>query len=382
MTTFGRIVVAVLVAGVLISVTVVAIHYWGGDEGEELPLPKPPAFVETPGSSEELGRGLPATLGPVATGTRAVPSGQGPVGENAAGTVGGPPTVASTAPGAAAPAGSTAAMTPPPTPAGAGLPAAAGSPAGSMAGPAGGPAQVPPSPAEAMADEALAMMRDRPIEAQKRLSEALRAGIDGPKGQEVRQALNVLADRIQLSTQTDPRDPFAKAYKVASGDTLIGIGQRHLIPYELVMRLNRLGSPSIMAGQVLKVLQGPVHVEIYKGRKELQVWLGEVCLRTYPIGIGAANKTPEGTFAVKSKMKNPPYQPQHKSRSEHRASGAPDNPLGSRWIDIGNHYGIHGTIDPSSIGRDVSEGCIRMHNKDVEELYDMVTTATKVTIRP
>jgi len=149
------------------------------------------------------------------------------------------------------------------------------------------------------------------------------------------------------------------------------------------MRLNRKRSTAITAGETLKVLQGPIHVEILKGRYELQAWLGDVCLRAWPVGIGADNTTPEGTFLVKSKLRDPPYQPQHKPVSEHRASGAPDNPLGSRWIDIGDHYGIHGTIDPASIGRSISEGCIRMHGEDVEELYDLLLMgASTVIIRP
>jgi len=232
-------------------------------------------------------------------------------------------------------------------------------------------------------DEGLAMVSDRPVEAQKRLSEALRAGVDGAKAVQVHEAINRLGAELQFSPQRHRDDKYSKAYQVASGDTLTGIGQRHVIPYELVMRLNRLSSPSIAADQTLKVIQGPMHVEILKGRHELRVWLGEACVRVYPVGIGADNSTPDGVFLVRNKIRNPPYQPQHKTRAEFRASGAPDNPLGSRWIDIGNHYGIHGTIEPESIGRNVSEGCIRMHNKDVEELYDMVVVgASKVTIRP
>ena len=239
------------------------------------------------------------------------------------------------------------------------------------------------SPAQAAAEEGLAMVRDRPLEAQKRLSEALRAGIEGPRGKAVREALNELADRIQFSAQRVPDDPYSKRYEVVSGDSLIAIGQRFLVPYEFLMHLNRLGSPNIAAGQTLKVIQGPVHVEILKSRYDLQAWLGDACVRTYPVGLGAANATPEGTFLVRNKLRDPPYQPQHRPRSDHRASGAPDNPLGSRWIDIGNHYGIHGSIDPASIGHNVSEGCIRMHNKAVEELYDLVVVGgTKVIIRP
>jgi len=341
MTTFGRLVATVVVAAVLVGLTALAAHLLDVPEAKP-DLPEPPATIETPATVET----------PITT------EEPGPKSE--------PPAEPEESPPAAPP------ETKPP-----------------------GEEKPPPEPAEEArkvesdeggtqaADEGLAMMRDRPVAAQKRLSEAVRAGVTGLKAAQVREAVRNLADQLQLSSRRHPDDTYSKAYQVASGDTLTGVGQRHCIPYELVMKVNRLSTTDIMAGQTLKVVQGPVHVEILKGRKELRAWLGDVCLRSYQVGIGAQDSTPEGTFIVKNKVRNPPYQPQHRPRSEHRESGAPDNPLGSRWIDIGNHYGIHGTIDPDSIGRGVSEGCVRMHNKEVEELYDMlVIGATKVTIRP
>ena len=356
MTTLGRLLVTVMAAAALVAVTVVATRYLSTPKAE------PPATSSAPAPAEPAAAPTPPAGATVAQssnpGSADLPRPDGraetppPIARRSLGEVGPPP--------AAVPAG---------------LPAEASAKAGP------GEACLPVG--MAAADEGLAILDDRPVEAQKRLSEALRAGIDGPKGKAVREALNVLADRLQLDADSARGDPYSKSCQVASGDTLIGIGQRFLIPYELIMRLNRMSSPSLVAGETIKVIQGPIHVEILKGRYELQAWLGDVCLRVYPVGLGAENKTPEGTFLVKSKLKDPPYQPQHKPASEHRASGAPDNPLGTRWIDIGDHYGIHGTIDPASIGRGVSEGCIRMHNEDVEELYDLlVPGASKVIIRP
>jgi LysM repeat protein len=345
MTTFGRVVIGIVAAAVLVGGVWVAVHYL--KRPDDSASPKVPVVVETPPSSGE-------SAPPVA------------------------PTPATPPASATAPTAPSSAAAPSAPPTGTVNATATGVPAiGAGVGP------VPAGPGAAAAEEGLAMIRDRPFQAQKRLSEALRAGIDGAKGKEVRDALIALADKVQLSTQRVSDDTYGKTYQVAPGDSLIAIGKRHLVPAELIMRVNRMGGTNIMAGQQIKVIQGPIHIEIVKGRRELHAWLGDVCLRIYPIAIGASNKTPDGTFIVKSKMKNPPYQPQHKTKAEFKVGGAPDNPLGSRWIDIGNHYGIHGTIDPSSIGRDVSEGCIRLHNKDVEELYDMVVPgATKVTIRP
>jgi lipoprotein-anchoring transpeptidase ErfK/SrfK len=323
MTTLGRTIVTVLVVGVLVGATAVAAHFlW-----PRAPEPMKPVVIETP--------------------------------------VGGPPVPA-----------------PSPSPAPTPSPAPAPSP---LPVPVPAPAPVPAGPGEAMADEGLALLSaGRIVEAQKRLSEALRAGVGGARAKALRDALGRCSERLQFARhQVDPGDPCSRTYAVVSGDMLTTIGQKFLVPYELLMRVNGLTSTSIYADQPLKVIQGPIHVEILKSAYELRVWLGNVCLAVCPVGLGAGNSTPEGAFLVEKKLKNPPYQPQHKPRSEFRPGGHPENPLGTRWIDIGNHYGIHGTIDPASIGGNVSEGCIRMHNRDVEMLYDLlVPGVSKVTIRP
>ena len=326
MTTFGRMLVTVLVAVLLVGVTIIAGHYLRAPEPAVPGLPEPSAERE------------PAPREPEA-----------------------PPVVSEPAPTEHAPAEA------PPGPE------------------APSPTEPEPSgPGAALADEGLALVAEgRKLDAQKVLSEALRTGVSGARGREARDALNRLGEAIQLSWRREPADPQAKVYVVEPGDTLIGIGQRFLIPYQLVMRLNRLTSDRINAGQNLKVLQGPIDVEVVKSAFEVRAWLGEVCVQVWPAGVGANNSTPEGVFVVQKKIRNPPYQPQHRPPEDFRPAGHPENPLGTRWIDIGNHYGLHGTVEPESIGRPVSEGCIRMHNRDVEQLYDLVVSgATKVTVRP
>jgi len=343
MTRFGRIILTVVVAGVLIGLTAVAAHFLRPPQEEPSRALPPPETIETPttpaaGGGEDAEPDL----------DHAPPTGPAPdAGRATASTAGRP--------------GQERLPEQGPTPA-----VAADRDAGTET-----------------ARQALAMARDRPVVAQRRLSDALKAGVSGPLAEEVHQALRRLADRLQLASTLRPGDVYSKRYTVRPGDTLTAIGQRHLIPYPLVMKLNGLETTAIQAGQTLKVIQGPVHIEIIKNRHELRAWLDQVCLRVYPVGLGVGNSTPEGTFNVKQKITNPPYQPQHKPTSEHRGAGAADNPLGTRWIDIGNHYGIHGTIEPETIGYDASEGCIRMHNTHVEELYDLVVVgASKVYIRP
>ncbi|WP_304362821.1 L,D-transpeptidase family protein [Bacillus toyonensis] len=90
--------------------------------------------------------------------------------------------------------------------------------------------------------------------------------------------------------------------------------------------------------------------------------------------------TPEGKFKIVNKIKNRPY---YKGGIP---GGDPRNPLGTRWLGLnargtwGTTYAIHGNNNPSSIGKHVSHGCIRMFNNEVEELYDRITLNTPVVI--
>jgi lipoprotein-anchoring transpeptidase ErfK/SrfK len=88
-------------------------------------------------------------------------------------------------------------------------------------------------------------------------------------------------------------------------------------------------------------------------------------VKTYPVAIGRiALQTPHGEFTIINKVPNP------------------GGPFGALWMGLSKpHYGIHGTNDPSSIGKMVSHGCIRMYNLDVIELSKLVDIGTRVTIR-
>lgn len=107
---------------------------------------------------------------------------------------------------------------------------------------------------------------------------------------------------------------------------------------------------------------------------------GKIRIET-PVATGKTNDlTPEGFFTVKVKAKNPYY------RKKNIPGGDPRNPLGSRWIGFdargtdGRIYGLHGTNNPSSIGRYISNGCIRLPKAALEKLYEEVPVGTKIYI--
>ncbi|WDV47299.1 L,D-transpeptidase [Clostridiaceae bacterium M8S5] len=99
-------------------------------------------------------------------------------------------------------------------------------------------------------------------------------------------------------------------------------------------------------------------------------------IKEYPIAVGKAiSKTPIGSFKVLNKAKNPYY------KKLGIKGGSEENPLGSRWISFKYHYGIHGNNEPESIGSYASGGCIRMFERDVQEIYSITTKGTPVNIQ-
>lgn len=128
-------------------------------------------------------------------------------------------------------------------------------------------------------------------------------------------------------------------------------------------------------------LEDEVHVVINKTTNQLTVFVNDIPVYRFPVATGKKKEfTPEGEFSIINRVKNPWYLPKDVP------GGSPQNPLGTRWLGIsipgtnGYKYGIHGTNNPASIGHHISEGCIRMHNTDVEWMYRNLPLGTRVVI--
>lgn len=125
-------------------------------------------------------------------------------------------------------------------------------------------------------------------------------------------------------------------------------------------------SGGVPAGSFAPMTEHPLEIIVDKKNHRLAVVSGNVLLRNYPVGLGG-DKTPEGTFRITEKVRNP--------------NGRSDGAFGSRGMTLSDTlYAIHGTDEPDSIGQDRSQGCVRMAKEDLEELYDLVPLGTKVTI--
>lgn len=104
----------------------------------------------------------------------------------------------------------------------------------------------------------------------------------------------------------------------------------------------------------------------------LDLFDGTRLVRSFPVALGKiATSTPRGDFTIINKVPYPNSYP-----------GGPLTAFGTYWLGLSKpHYGIHGTNNPSSIGKYVSRGCIRMYNQDVEALARLVPIGTPVRIR-
>jgi lipoprotein-anchoring transpeptidase ErfK/SrfK len=192
-----------------------------------------------------------------------------------------------------------------------------------------------------------------------------------------------------LFSPTITEVPESRYYAVKEGDTLDGIAKELGTTAALVQRSNGISDPrKLQIGQRLKVVTGKFRLEILKSKNILQLMSGDMVLKEYSIGTGKFGKTPAGKFRIGKKIVEPPWFP---GDGRVIPYGDPENVLGTRWMGMEDAeenkelttqgIGIHGTGDESSIGKESSEGCIRMLNRDVEELYDIVPKGTEVVVK-
>lgn len=228
--------------------------------------------------------------------------------------------------------------------------------------------------------------------ARKALMSALNSGSLAPDEHD--NAIALLSDlngEIIFSTKKFMNDELADQYVVQSGERMATIAKKYDIPWEFIGRLNNITDPTkLRAGQTLKIYKGPFHALVNKKAFTLDLFAGgrpgepnSVFLKRFRVGLGENDSTPTGVWQVEpgKKLKNPRYYSTRPDGPRVIEPDDPTNPLGERWIGLvgiegkavgKTSYGIHGTIDPDSIGKMRSMGCVRLLNQDVEWVYDML----------
>ena len=274
------------------------------------------------------------------------------------------------------------------------------------------PKPAPPKPVDtAKALEAYGkgmdlLKADKPVAARAALSEALLSGgLVGQREEKAREELTKLAEKTIFSDRYFDGDPYVSRYKFLPGEYLVHIERRKLglhVPPKLIERINNIRAPQIRAGQALKMVHGPFHAIVHKGKFIMDIYLHregleKVFIKRVRVGLGKDGTTPVGSWRVKLGSKQPNsvwYPPPNSPHRKALRPGHPDYPLGRKgyWIGLEGTdektrseegYGIHGTNDPKTIGKEDSLGCIRLGDKDIELVFSVLYEKwSTVEIRP
>jgi lipoprotein-anchoring transpeptidase ErfK/SrfK len=134
--------------------------------------------------------------------------------------------------------------------------------------------------------------------------------------------------------------------------------------------------------------EAPGTIVIDTGNTTLYFVLGQGRAVRYGVGVGREGFTWSGVQAISRKAEWPDWHPPAEMIARQPylprfVAGGPGNPLGARAMYLGSSvYRIHGTNDPSTIGKFVSSGCIRLTNEDVIDLFSRVDIGAKVVVLP
>lgn len=178
----------------------------------------------------------------------------------------------------------------------------------------------------------------------------------------------------------------SKVYRVESGDTLTGIGMKLNTTQGLLMRANNISDPTALRiNQNLKYTPKDFHIIIERSTLRLYLMDNEGLFKVYSVGLGKpGQETTLGRYRLGNKEKDPTW---FKPGFGPIPPGDPRNELGTRWMPLipeeeglPTDLGIHGTIEPETVGKYTSMGCPRLLPAEIEELYDLVVRSTPVTI--
>lgn len=172
---------------------------------------------------------------------------------------------------------------------------------------------------------------------------------------------------------------FKEIYEVQRGDSLYAIAKRFNTTIDFLEKANGLSKTKVIhPGDRLIVLkpETKISVNVDKSQRSLMLLLNGEVIRRYNIAIGADNDTPTGRFTVQNKLKDPVWF----NAGSAIAPDDPRNVLGTRWLGFDRDLGIHGTREDKNILDQTSNGCVRMYNPEVEELYTIVRVGDPVII--
>ncbi|MCG3149265.1 MAG: hypothetical protein PCFJNLEI_02725 [Verrucomicrobiae bacterium] len=229
----------------------------------------------------------------------------------------------------------------------------------------------PPPPAPPVDDrlaQALALKRDG------KLADA-RALLQEIATDDAYQLLNDINTQIVMTATPAPQKVD---HTIVTGDTLGKLAAKYGTTIELIQKANNLAGNKIRLGDRLRIYQGQFAVEVSKTANTLTVTDAGKYFKRYRVGTGEFSKTPTGEFKITTRVANPPW---YRGDGKTIPFGDPENILGTHWLGLDvRGYGLHGTWETNSIGKQASAGCVRLLNNDIAELYTILPVGTPVRI--
>jgi LysM repeat protein len=238
----------------------------------------------------------------------------------------------------------------------------------------------PPAPpvnhaARQLAESRELLKGDRCLQARELCLQVIEKNKDGAARTEAEALLGEIHTLLAFSKRPMPEKTD---YTVQTGDTLGGLAKKFTTTKEMIRKSNNFSGDVIRVGDRFRLLGAKWAVTVSKNHNDLVVTMNDKFFKRYHVGTGQYSMTPTGTFSIVSRLEHPTW---------YRAGGAPipfgdtNNVLGTHWISLDiPHYGIHGTWETNTIGKQSSQGCIRLLNAQVEELYVLLPEGTPVTI--
>ena len=212
-------------------------------------------------------------------------------------------------------------------------------------------------------------------------------------------AAAIAAAAVPVRGQGDQLVGEARTHVVVAGESLASIAARAGLPVETLARDNgQRRDTRLRPMQELRVDNrhvvpdvGGSGIVINVPQRMLFLLEDGRALAAYPVAAGQPDwRTPVGSFHVSAKEVDPTWDVPLSIQREMARQGkrvltkvaaGPQNPLGDRWIAVGETgIGIHGTNAPSSIYRLSTHGCIRLHPDDIRDLFDRVDVGTPIRI--
>jgi lipoprotein-anchoring transpeptidase ErfK/SrfK len=253
---------------------------------------------------------------------------------------------------------------------------AAVSPAPAATPPAPLPQPTSASPARAQLEKAAALKdAGKLAEARDAFRKLLEKPTDNGVAEDARKHLGEINLKLLLTLAPAPEKVD---YVVVPGDSLARIAKNFTTTVEVVVKANNLRESVIQPGQRLRITPTKFAVSVNKTDNTLTVADDGKFFKRYRVGTGQHSTTPTGAFKLTERIPNPPWWKDGRTIP----FGDNENILGTHWIALDiPHYGIHGTWEPETIGHQSSQGCIRLLNDDVEELFTILPVGTPIEIK-